>query len=271
AQLTLTRGHWSVQPGLRVSWSEAWGESVTPRVAALYRPAPRLALRASLGRGFRAPDFKELYIDFVHAAAGYAVRGNPELRPESSVNGSAGVEWAGSSVYARATVFHNRFSDFIETRETESPGTFSYGNVASGRTQGIELDAGLVAGRARLEGGYAYLRSRDDATGRSLLGPAPHSARLAAGYQIASGLRAKLTGLFTGAAPTRRDASGAVTSERDDFLRFDLNVQQQLPRALALTFGVDNLLDEEPGADWPGFAGRMIYVGLTWQSSSALQ
>jgi hypothetical protein len=28
---------------------------------------------------------------------------------------------------------------------------------------------------------------------------------------------------------------------------------------------VDNLFDEELGDTWPGFTGRMVSVGLTWQ------
>ena len=82
AQLEWAEDRWSVVPGLRLSWNERWGSTLTPRVAARYRLTDALSLRAGVGRGFRAPDFKELYLQFINDAAGYAVYGNHELRPE---------------------------------------------------------------------------------------------------------------------------------------------------------------------------------------------
>src|SRR5690606_40707851 len=77
-------------------FSRDWIQTCALPISFLYRPAtlPSLALRASAGRGFRAPDFKELYLDFVNATAGYAVVGNPGLRPETSTNLTLGAEWA---------------------------------------------------------------------------------------------------------------------------------------------------------------------------------
>ena len=87
------------------------------------RPLPSLAIRAAAGRGFRAPDFKELYLDFVNSAAGYAVRGNPDLRPERSTSLSLGAEWDGAAVYAHASAFRNTYHDFIEFGAPDATGT----------------------------------------------------------------------------------------------------------------------------------------------------
>ena len=54
AQATWAGDSWSIVPGVRLSWSEQWGAHFTPRIAAMLRPTDRLALRASIGRGFRA-------------------------------------------------------------------------------------------------------------------------------------------------------------------------------------------------------------------------
>lgn len=267
-QLTLGSDALSVVPGIRMSWSEEWGRTATPRLAVLYRPVPGggLALRASIARGFRAPGFKELYLDYANAAAGYAVRGNPTLRPESSINTSLGIEWAGQRLYARATGFHNSFSDFIETfAVTGQPGVFSYGNIASGRTAGIELEAGVTAGRARIEAGYAYLSTRDDATRTPLLGRPEHSGRLSASYAAWDGFRASVAGTITGRVPIQRDAAGNVIEMRRAFPRVDIHARQALLNGVSLAVGVDNALDERMGDEWPGFTGRTVSVGLTWQ------
>ena len=266
AQVTLTRGALSLVPGMRFSWNEEWGHTATPRVAALYRPRPELALRASVARGFRAPGFKELYLDYANPAAGYAVRGNANLRPESSTNASLGIEWAGPRLYARATGFYNKFTDFIESYAVAGePGVYSYDNIASGRTDGVELEAGVTAGRARFEGGYAYLDTRDNATGKTLLGRPTHSGRISASYAAWDGFRASVSGTITGRVPIERDTDGNVTTMHRAFPRLDLHARQALTQDVALSIGIDNAFDERMGDEWPGFTGRMVSLRLTWQ------
>ena len=265
-QLTIGRGPFTVVPGVRMSWNEEWGRTATPRLAALYRPLPSLAIRASVARGFRAPGFKELYLDYANPQAGYAVHGNPDLRPESSVNTMLGVEWAGHNLYARATGFHNDFRNFIETFMLDGqPGVFSYGNIASGRTDGVELETGVTAGRARIEAGYAFLSTRDDATGQELLGRPRHSGRLSLGYAVWRGFDASVAGTISGRTPTQRDRDGNISESRRTFPRVDFHARQAVMDGVSVALNVDNILDEEMGDTWPGFTGRMVSVGLTWQ------
>jgi outer membrane receptor for ferrienterochelin and colicins len=271
AQMELSAGRWSVVPGLRLSWNERWGSALTPRVAARYRLTDALSLRASAGRGFRAPDFKELYLQFVNDAAGYAVYGNHDLRPERSTNLSGGVEWTGGRVYGRAQGFWNDLHDFIETRPVAGDASglllFRYANVARGRTYGAELEAGMVLPSVRLEAGYAWLGTEDGATGRPLLGRPEHSGRLTASVTPARGLRTTVSGIYTGATPMERDELGLISSEREAFLRIDARLAQRLPWGLELSVGADNLFDRRPGA-WAGAVGREWYLGLTWLTTS---
>src|SRR5690606_7303454 len=108
-------------PGVRVTHSDVWGTHVTPRVAARAQLAPRLTLRGSYGDGFRAPDFKELFLFFQNTNAGYAVQGTPDLQPEHSRNAMLGIEWATAGGYVRGQLFQNTFTDFIETEIVSAP------------------------------------------------------------------------------------------------------------------------------------------------------
>lgn len=273
AQVTLGGDGWSVVPGMRLSWSEQWGTHWTPRVAVLYRPVPLLALRGSVGRGYRAPAFKELYMDFLNIGPGYgyAVRGNSDLRPETSANVMVGAEWAGERVYLRGQLFGNRFDDFIETRlagDSSGITLYTYGNIEDGRTRGGEVEAGTALGGLVAEAGYSYLVARggDD---RPLPGRPTHSARISLSHAWPFGLRAALTGLYTGETPVRRTETenGLEVLKREDFTRFDLRLAQEAPYGLDLVLGVDNLLDARPG-EWPGYAGRHLYIGLNFQTSN---
>jgi hypothetical protein len=276
-------GRWSVVPGLRLTADEQWGTHWTPRVATMFRPADRLALRASAGRGFRAPDFKEQFLQFQHISESFAyfVRGNPALRPELSDNVSGSVEWAGSRLYVRADLFDNRFRDFIESRvvgdttvaSSASPiAYYTYGNVGRGRTYGTDVEGVLRLGVLRIDGGYSWLEARDQDADRPLLGRARHTARLGLGGTLANGASGTLNAQWTGAAPVAIGGAGTPLV-RDGWLRVNARVAHTLVQALGgawrAELGATNLLDARPNL-WPGFTGRQLYTGLTWQAGRAL-
>jgi outer membrane receptor for ferrienterochelin and colicins len=263
-QLTLQRGPLSVVPGLRLSWSERWGQFNAPRLAVLLRPAERWALRAGWGLGYRAPDFKELYLAFVNQAAGYAVVGNPELRPERSQSLSLGVEYSGDRLYLRLTGFASAYRDFIETTEPDANGTYSYANVARGRNDGLEVEASAALGRLRLDGGAEFLHSRDLVAGTPLLGRPSYSGRLAAALPPFNGVRARLALLYTGRTPLARQG-GEVTRWRGSFPRLDLQLNREVTGRVSLGAFLSNLLDRRMGESWPGFSGRQFGLQLRWQ------
>jgi outer membrane receptor for ferrienterochelin and colicins len=255
-----------VVPGARLTWNEQWGSQLTPRLALRWRATDAMTVRASAGQGFRAPDFKELYLQFTNDGAGYAVYGNADLRPEHSDNFTAGVEWSGGRTYARGQLFWNRLRDFIETRPLPSTGSlvlYEYGNVDEGLTQGADVEAGVVLGALRLEGGYGFLSAEDRRTGQALLGRPEHSGRATATYALPFGLRGSLAGVYTGETPMQRAEDGVITSTRDAFLRLDVRLAQRLPQGLEVVVGADNLFDRVP-AQWAGAVGRQIYTGVSW-------
>ena len=257
----------SILPGVRVSHSSQWGTHTTPRVAGRYRLTDALTLRASAGTGFRAPDFKELYMFFQNTGAGYAVIGSPDLRPERSRNLTGGAEWSSDRAYLRGQMFWNGFRDFIETRPITEPGeppVYQYANVDDGSTRGVDLEVGTSFRSLRVESSYSGLATRDRATGRSLLGRPSHSGRATLGYTLPWGTRASVSGVYTGrTAMQRDDVTGDVTSWRDPFGRIDVRVAHRLPGGFELVGGADNLFDEQP-SEWAGFTGRHLYTALSW-------
>lgn len=265
AQATLGMGTLSIMPGVRLTSSNRWGEFVAPRLAAMWRPAPALAFRAALGRGFRAPDFKELYLDFVNSAAGYAVKGNPNLQPESSTSLSLGVEWDAPTVYLRTSVYRNAYRDFIDTRQPDASGTYTYDNVARGTTAGMEVEAGMFVSRWRLDGSVDLLHTHDESTGGPLLGRPPHAARFTASGPIALGVRAALSSSYVGRTPVDL-ATGGLTRDRESYSKVDARFTRLLGRGVEAGAGVANLFDKQLGDAWPGFTGRQVYVSLTWRN-----
>jgi vitamin B12 transporter len=143
--------------GLRYDDFDTFGSSVTGRATAAWlAPDRSIKLRASYGTGFNAPSFLELY----GVATGYV--GNPDLKPERSRGGDAGVDFylpkgAGS---LSATWFRNDYSNLIDYNFNVYPGTTV--NIGQARTDGIELEAKLkLAAGIELHASYTYLNADD--------------------------------------------------------------------------------------------------------------
>ncbi len=170
---------------------------LTPKIALLVRPADNLRFRVSAGSGFKAPAFRQFYLAFTNAAAGYSVFGatrlqegvarlqaegaivrlfiNPatleEIRAESSVavNIGGSIEPFPRLAFS-ANAFHNNVHDLIETqpiaRKTNGQFVFGYFNLARIYTRGLEADATIRAiaeqrNRLDLSLGYQFLQARD--------------------------------------------------------------------------------------------------------------
>lgn len=170
---------------------------VTPKFAVLVRPSSKIRLRASVGSGFKAPAFRQLYLSFTNPAGGYSVFGSlpmnegirqleaegqieqklfdiSQLDPllaESSVAFNVGgsvepLEW----LTVQANLFHNNVRDLIETQPVAQKinGSFVYGyfNLARIYTRGIELEVNISSQSVRrnwfdITLGYQFLQARD--------------------------------------------------------------------------------------------------------------
>ncbi len=263
AQLTTARGPVTLVPGLRLVEHSVFGGFAAPRVAAMWRPRAELALRGSVGRGFRAPDFKELYLSFANPAIGYAVVGNPDLRPERSTSLQLGAEWTPSFGWLRIGLFDNDFRDFIAFTGDPS-GAFTYSNVERGSTRGVETEVSVARGAWRVDVGHAYLEARDD-RGRPLPSRPAHSGRVGLNAPLPGAGALAATWVVTGRTPITVGLELESTEEQPTFERLDLKATLPLRAGLRLLAGVDNALDREVGRQWPGFTGRLVYAGVNWR------
>lgn len=178
-EVQAAQGPVSVTAGVGFDHNATFGFAATPRVSAsayLRKPSASAALgdtRAlfNAGRGIKAPtvyqESQSLYV-----LVNGAVPGVDPIGPERGSGFDVGVEqgFAGGRVRARATYFHNTFSDLLEYVSSSvlpqlgvSPeaaaesGYGAYVNASSYRAQGLELSSDAAVGRLTLMASYTFL------------------------------------------------------------------------------------------------------------------
>lgn len=194
AQEEYARGSFlNLQASARVDAHRDYATTFSPRIAAMVRPLPWLAVRASAGKGFKAPTFQQLYMDFTNPTVGYSVFGShgvsdavdqleaqgfiaerlqplsdQALKPEHSVAFNGGLEATVGGVFtARGNAFYNTVRDLIDTRpvarKTNGQNVHSYFNLKRIHTWGFENELSYQPWKSlKVESGYQFLIARDD-------------------------------------------------------------------------------------------------------------
>jgi len=181
--------------GLRYDHSSAYEGHLSPKVALLYKPASRWSFNASYGSGFKAPDFRQLYLDFINnAALGYAIYGASEfsiqkleqqlsagiignilpeaytittLKPETSDGFNLGAKYFDQKKFSgELNLFYNNINQLINyipvAINANGTQVFSYVNIARAMTAGAELNLNYKLSESlKLAAGYQYLYTAD--------------------------------------------------------------------------------------------------------------
>ncbi|MEJ2540901.1 MAG: TonB-dependent receptor [Gemmatimonadota bacterium] len=264
-------GGTTLSAGVRGTFNDRWGNAFSPTLGVSSIVADDFRIRASAGRGFRSPSFKELAWDFANLGGGYTVQGFADLSPERSWNLSGGVEWAPSArMSLELEVYNNEIEDLIEFAFVGNAPSglliYSPRNVARARTRGVEAGFSLRHGRWRTAGSYAFLDARALETDLPLDRRARHSARvqLGADFDVLEGLSVDVDGHVTGDAPlvgTDELGRPAEIGVQKALYALDAQVGLEVRWGIRATLGVDNLFDHRPDG-WQGLIGRRFRLGL---------
>ncbi len=248
-------------PALRTDLDSQFGRNLSPKLSALWYAPGALQLRASYGQGFREPSFSEQLLRFSNPSAGYQVEGNPQLGPESSQGVDLELRRPVGPFALSAAGWWTRLHDMIAVDEgvTDTNGTtYRYVNVDQARTRGVELGFSVNDGPWALELDYVYTQSLDFASGKPLVGRAPHVGN---GSLMWSGtvLQARTQISCVGARPMSDGAAGVP------YALWDAQVGWT-PGPVDLRVGVENLLNTQDSTDLVALRPRELVftVGGDW-------
>lgn len=179
--------------GARFDHHSAYRSQFSPKFSAHYNLSTAISVKASVGYGFKAPDFRQLYFDFTNSAVGYSVLGynvavqkiqdleaqgqltdilfdfselSDPLQAESSVGYNLGLVHNHQKIKTELNFFRNDFKNLIDTRivarKTNGQNVFSYVNFNRIYTTGLELNTSYtLTNNLTLSAGYQLLFARD--------------------------------------------------------------------------------------------------------------
>ncbi len=183
----------NVLASLRYDWHSDYSDNFSPKIAASFKVFDGFNLKASVGSGFKAPTFQQLYLDWTNSIAGYSVFGVTffeerfnkiaadgliadtlvnistikDLKPEKSFSLNIGFNWdLNSNIDMKLNLFRNQISEMIETlpvaNKKSGAQVFSYFNLNDAYTQGLEYSLKLIPmSNFRISLGYQYLEAID--------------------------------------------------------------------------------------------------------------
>lgn len=181
--------------GGRIDKRNDFTPKINPRIAVAFKPNSKWKFTASAGWGFKAPDFRHLYLSFYNSQIGYSLIGakelstqlqslkqqgslqpgaditpylnNSDLKPEISFGSHIGAKFNNAKWNIETGLFRNDIQNLIENfslpfgRNNGQP-IFSYHNIGRVHTQGLEVNI-----RYRLikniffSTGYQFLDAKD--------------------------------------------------------------------------------------------------------------
>jgi outer membrane receptor for ferrienterochelin and colicins len=256
-----------IEPSVRLDLDTQFGASVAPRVALRFDPTGIVRIRASAGSGFKAPDFRELYLRFDNPGANYRIEGSTALRPERSVGFNADVEVQPTDTMAVAVSgWHDDIRDLIQAQllteaTTSAPSLFTYGNVSRARIAGAAAEWTLRTEAWRASLSYTWTHTRDLELDQPLEGRPEHvGAAMLMGRWLRTGLTGTLRGNVVG--PRTFGLAGTAPTVVPTTVNVDLRAGLDLEAGVQLHVGVDNLLDAGANAVDP-LRPRRVYGGFT--------
>ncbi|WP_052941955.1 TonB-dependent receptor domain-containing protein [Chromobacterium violaceum] len=182
ATYQLEKGSSLFQASLRRDHDDQFGGKTTGKLDYGYRFAEGWLARAGYGTAYKAPTFNDLYYPYTPSPWG-AYQGNPNLKPERSINAELGLQYRGHGAFFGATAFQNQVRELINYAVLPS-GVGTMLNISRATIRGLTLEGATVVAGVDLGANLTLLDARDDGTGHWLERRPRQSANFTASKEL---------------------------------------------------------------------------------------
>jgi hypothetical protein len=278
--------------GTRLDHHQKFGTHWNPRAYAVYHIDDNFSVKGGIAKAFRAPSIRELsesYVTATEAGAG-VIYGNPNLKPETSVNEEVSVVYNhDNGANATVTLFNTEFKNKLTSHYTGNPDPltgaklYKYSNVGRANIKGVEVSSHIPFDEHwNVDLSYTYQHSKRksdediSASGVSLRGlpldnTPKHSASGKLNWIVNDRLSAYTRVAYKGkqiwANPRNGDNRNAYRT-RGGYTTVDLGTTYKVNPNVSLNFAVLNIGNEigervdTNGGSWTVEDGRRFWTNL---------
>ncbi|MGG9961647.1 TonB-dependent receptor plug domain-containing protein [Ferruginibacter sp. SUN106] len=186
----------NVTAGARLDKHTLYNLQFNPKLAVAYKFFNKLTVNASIGTGFKAPDFRQQFLNFTNSLVGYTLLGASELSsglqqlqqqgqidpsinitpylgshtllPEKSVGTNIGMRFTLSNkTQITSNLFRNDINNLIDRynlpfTKVNNQSIYSYQNINKVFTRGFDVNINQQLNKKfTISGGYQYLEAKD--------------------------------------------------------------------------------------------------------------
>ncbi|MGB0882074.1 MAG: TonB-dependent receptor [Vicingaceae bacterium] len=241
-----------IQPAVRYSYNTRYKAPIVPSINFLFNVGKSTNIRASYAKGFRAPDLKELYLEF-HFNSTINLFGNENLESENSDHFNLSLDYhkafKGHSIRIVPKVFYSKINNLIFL-EQSSPVNWTYTNVDFLTTQGVGLAFNYNFKNFDVKTAYSYYGNYNSQFDNGKLKNDffySNDAIVSAGFKFDSlDLKVNLSYKYTGTIKSYYLDDNDIVTESfiGDYNTFDFSLTKKMfHQKMSLTVGVKNMFD----------------------------
>jgi len=261
--------------GIRADYHSIYGDYYSPKLSMMYKPEPISRIRISYGRGFKAPTFKELFLDYMVLQIGYRILGNPDLEPEVSNSINLDFErWRTNRYHGRINFFYNEIQNLIDyvSRGFDETGIHNWQteNIHKARTQGFDVDfTYFFTPKIEFAVGYSYLDTWDVDNESPINLKAKHKGNAKLRLQLPWDIKFNIRAQYIGERYFGEEGivDGIfVENWIDEYFLLHTNINLPIYKNIYLHAGVNNITDVYDEV-WGPTPGREWYIGLKFNQN----
>lgn len=262
--------NWLIIPAVRYDYNDKYGDYTAPKIGVTYKFDDHLRIKSNYGKGFHAPSLTQLYIDASPMGSrGPHIIGNPDLKPEKSLNWDIGIEGESGKAFGSLSYFNNKVENLIDSEQSGSrkdpPWTSTYVNRAKATLQGVEAVAGYHFNDLwTIKGTWNYLSAWDDSENKRLTERARYYGTIQLMYDSPNPYG--FSGVFWYEYANDylyEDAEDTDILHNQNYNLFNISLTKKWGEKLSAFVGVDNIFNH----DLPDIyiAGRTWRTGVEWK------
>jgi len=262
--------------GFRIDDHSLYGSYLSPKFSIMFKPEPISRIRFSYGNGFKAPTFKELFLDYHILQIGYNIIGNPDLEPEISNSLIFDMErWHTNKYHGRVNIFYNEIQNLIDyvSRGFNETGqhVWQTANIYKAITKGFDIDLTYFFTRKiEFTVGYSYLDTWDVDNKSPINLRAKHKGNSKLRIQLPFDIKFNVRAQYVGERYFGEEGiTDGILQESwiDEYFLLHTNLNIPIIKKIGLTVGINNITDVYD-AVWGPMPGREWYIGLRFNQDN---